>query len=317
MRKRRLGKSELQLTTIGLGTWAIGGGDWKFGWGPQDEREAIAAVLQAVESGINWIDTAAVYGDGQSEILVGRALKELGVLPRPLVATKWSRVVQPDGNVIGDLSRANLMREVEESLRRLDIETIDLYQVHWPKPPEDIEEAWGAMAELVEQGKVRHIGVSNFNVEQMKRIQRIHPIASLQPPYSMIMRGVEDEILEFCAEADIGVICYSPMYKGLLTGAFDSSRISQLGKGDHRLNDPNFQSPKFEQHLALVEGLRPIAERNNRTLAELSIAWVLRRPMVTSAIVGARRPDQILATAGAGDWDLSDADIAEIDALLA
>ena len=316
MRTRTLGKSGIELTTVGLGTWAIGGGDWKFGWGPQDDREAIDAVVKAVEVGVNWIDTAAVYGDGQSEVLVGRALKELGSLPRPLVATKCSRVVQPDGNVVGDLSRANVFREVEDSLKRLDIDVIDLYQVHWPKPPEDIEEAWGAMAELVQQGKVRHIGVSNFNVEQMRRIQPIHPITSLQPPYSMIVRGVEDEILTFCANEGIGVVSYSPMYKGLLTGAFDAKRISTLGKGDHRLNDPNFLPPKFEQHLSLVEGLRPIAERNGRTLAQLSVAWVLRHSAVTSAIVGARRPDQIVATAPAGDWELSDADIAEIDALL-
>lgn len=316
MRTRPLGKSNIELTTVGLGTWAIGGGDWKFGWGPQDEREAIDAVVRAVDIGINWVDTAAVYGDGQSEILVGRALKELGSRSRPLVATKCSRVVQPDGNIIGDLSRANVIREAEDSLKRLDIETIDLYQVHWPKPPEDIEEAWGAMAELVQQGKVQHIGVSNFNVEQMKRIQPIHPITSLQPPYSMIVRDVENEILDFCAEHGIGVVSYSPMYKGLLTGAFDVERMSKLGQGDHRLSDPNFLPPKFEQHLALVDGLRPIAERNGRTLAELSVAWVLRHPAVTSAIVGARRPDQIAATAPASDWDLSEQDIAEIESLL-
>lgn len=316
MRTRRLGNSGIELTTVGLGTWAIGGGDWKFGWGPQDEQEAIDAVIKAVDLGINWIDTAAVYGDGKSETIVGRALQELGASRRPFVATKCSRLIQPDGNVIGDLSRANLLREVEASLKRLDVDVIDLYQLHWPKPPEDIEEGWSAMAELVQQGKVRYIGVSNFNVEQMRRIQPIHPITSLQPPYSMIVRDVENVILDFCADQGIGVICYSPMYKGLLTGAFSAERMSQLDPGDHRVTDPNFQSPQLEQHLALVEGLRSIAERNNRTLAELAIAWVLRQPAVTAAIVGARRPDQITATAPAGDWELSAADIAAIDNLL-
>lgn len=316
MRTRTLGNSGIELTTVGLGTWAIGGGDWKFGWGPQDEREAINAVIKAVDLGINWVDTAAVYGDGQSEIIVGRALKELGSTPRPLVATKCSRVVQPNGEILGDLSRANVMREAEASLKRLDVDAIDLYQLHWPKPPEDIEEGWGAMADLVEQGKVRHIGVSNFNVEQMQRIQSIHPIASLQPPYSMIVRDVEDEILDFCAGQGIGIISYSPMYKGLLTGAFSAERISQLDRGDHRRADPNFRSPKLERHLKLIESMRPIAARNGRSLAELSVAWVLRQPAITSAIVGARRPEQIATTAPAAEWDLSDADIAEIEELL-
>ncbi len=315
MRTRQLGDSGIELTTIGLGTWAIGGGDWKFGWGPQDEREAIETVVQAVELGINWVDTAAVYGDGQSEIVVGRALKELGDLPRPLVATKCSRVVQPDGEIIGDLSRANIFREAEASLRRLDVEAIDLYQVHWPKPPEDIEEGWGAMAELVQQGKVRHIGVSNFSVEQMQRLQPIHPITSLQPPYSMIVRDIESEITDYCAEAGIGIVSYSPMYKGLLTGAFGAGRVQKLDAADHRVHDPNFQSPLLERHLTMIDRLRPIAERHRRSLAELAIAWVLRKPEITSAIVGARRPSQIQATAPAADWKLTAEEIAEIDAL--
>ena len=316
MRTRNLGNSGIELTTVGLGTWAMGGGDWKFGWGPQDERQAIDAVIRAVDLGINWIDTAAVYGDGNSELIVGQALQELGSSRRPFVATKCSRVIQPNGDIIGDLSRANVLREVEASLKRLNVDVIDLYQLHWPKPPEDIEEGWSAMAELVQQGKVKHIGVSNFSVEQMQRIQPIHPITSLQPPYSMIVRDIEKDILKFCAEHGIGVICYSPMYKGLLTGAFSAERISQLDPSDHRLNDPNFQSPLLEKHLALVDGLRAIADRHDRTLAELAIAWVLRQPAVTSAIVGARRADQIAATAPAGDWQLSDTDVAAIDKLL-
>ena len=316
MQTRMLGNSGLELTTVGLGTWAIGGGDWKFGWGPQDENDAVSAVVKAVELGINWIDTAAVYGDGRSEVLVGRALKELGSSRRPLVATKCSRVFQTDGNIKGDLSRANIMREVDASLQRLGIDVIDLYQLHWPVPDEDIEEGWGTMAELVQQGKVRHIGVSNFNVAQMQRAQAIHSIASLQPPYSMIVRDVEEQILEFCQNQGIGVIIYSPMYKGLLTGAFSTERLAKLEAGDHRRNDPRFQSPQIEKTLALVDRLRPIALRHGKTLAELAIAWILRQPAVTSAIVGARRPEQIAATAPASDWQLGADDIAAIDALL-
>ena len=310
-----LGNSGLELTTIGLGTWAIGGGDWKFGWGPQDENDAVSAVVKAVELGINWIDTAAVYGNGRSEELVGRALRQLGPSRRPLVATKCSRVFQPDGNIKGDLSRANILREVDASLQRLGIDVIDLYQLHWPIPAEDIEEGWATMAELVQQGKVHHIGVSNFNVAQMKRAQTIHAIASLQPPYSMLVRDVEEEILGFCQDQGIGVITYSPMYKGLLTGAFSTQRLEKLAADDHRRNDPRFQPPQLEKTLALVDNLRPIAQRQGRTLAELAIAWVLRQPAVTAAIVGARRPEQIAATAPAGDWRLDAADIAAIDAL--
>ena len=316
MQTRILGNTGLELTTVGLGTWAIGGGDWKFGWGPQDENDAVNAVVKAVDLGINWIDTAAVYGDGHSEELVGRALKELGSSRRPLVATKCSRVFQMDGNIKGDLSRANIMREVDASLHRLGTDVIDLYQLHWPVPDEDIEEGWTAMADLVRQGKVRHIGVSNFDVTQMKRAQTIHAIASLQPPYSMIVRDVEKELLGFCQDQGIGVITYSPMYKGLLTGAFSTERLENLGAGDHRRNDPRFQSPQLERFLALVDGLRPIAQQHGRTLAELAVAWVLRQSAVTSAIVGARRPEQIVVTAPASDWQLDAEDIATIDALL-
>ncbi len=316
MQTRMLGKSGLELTTVGLGTWAIGGGDWKFGWGPQDDDDAVSAIVEAVDVGINWVDTAAVYGDGHSEELVGRALKELGPSRHPLVATKCGRVFQSDGNIAGDLSRASIMREVEASLRRLGTDVIDLYQIHWPLPEEDIEEGWSTMADLVKQGKVRHIGVSNFQVDQLKRVQAIHPVASLQPPYSMIVRDIEEEILDFCHDQGIGVITYSPMYKGLLTGAFSKQRMEQLADRDHRRHDPRFQSPQLERNLALVDALRPIAQRCGRTLAELAIAWVLRQPAVTAAIVGARRPGQIAATASASDWNLPDDVIAEIAALL-
>lgn len=308
MQHRTLGNSGLRFSTIGLGTWAIGGGNWKFGWGPQDRTEAIQGILCAVELGVNWIDTAAVYGNGVSEEIVGAALREIAPNDRPIVATKCSRVVQPDGEVLGDLSRANIFREVDMSLKRLGVDVIDLYQLHWPKPPEDIEEAWGAMSELAQQGKVKHIGVSNFNVPQMQRILPIHPITSLQPPYSMLVRDAEDELLPFCKQNGIGVIVYSPMYKGLLTGAFDAQRAANLDSSDHRSRDPQFQQPLLGCHLELVESLRPIANRNDRSLAELSIAWTLRNSAVTAAIVGARSPSQIEATAGAGNWRLTEAD---------
>lgn len=316
MKKRTLGKTGLELTTVGIGTWAIGGGNWLFGWGPQDEREAIEAIKRGVQLGINWIDTAAVYGGGRSEELVGRALNELGSAQRPLVATKCSRVIQPDGSIQGNLHRDSILREVDASLGRLGIDAIDLYQMHWPAPEADIEQGWKTMADLAEQGKVRHIGVSNFNVPQMERIQAVHSIESLQPPYSMLVRGIENEVLPYCREQQIGVIAYSPMAKGLLTGAFTRQRALALGDDDHRCRDPNFQLPRLDAHLALVDRLRPIAEANHRSLAELAVAWVLRREEVTAAIVGARRPSQIETTARAADWSLSHEEIAEIEQLL-
>jgi aryl-alcohol dehydrogenase-like predicted oxidoreductase len=315
MNRRKLGNTDLELTTIGLGTWAMGGGDWAFGWGAQDDDEAVAALIKGVELGINWIDTAAVYGDGQSEVLVGRALRELGE-DRPIVATKFGRIVQPDGSIKADISPGSIRDECEASLRRLGVEAIDLYQMHWPDPDDQIEAAWETMVALRDEGKVRHIGVSNFNVSQLRRLQAIHPVASLQPPYNMIVRGIESETLGFCAENGLGVVCYSPMCKGLLTGTFSPERAASLGSDDHRSRDPKFSQPQLGVHLELVDQLSAIAARNDRATAELSIAWTLRRPEVTSAIVGARRPGQITSTACAGDWDLSQAEIAEIDGLL-
>ncbi len=318
METRRLGESDLEFTTIGLGTWAIGGGDWDYGWGPQEEKDGIDTVVAALDCGINWIDTAPVYGAGTSETTVGKgiaAAKAAG-LPAPYVATKCGRINQPDGSVTGDLSKEGIFREVEDSLQRLGVDVIDLYQIHWPKPDTDIEAAWSALCELREQGKIRYAGVSNFDAQQLERVAAIGPVTSLQPPYSMITRNIESDILPYCESNNVGVICYSPMYKGLLTGAFDESRLNSLDASDHRCNDRNFQSPKLEGHLALVERLKPIAERNERSLAQLAIAWVLSHSAVTSAIVGARRPDQIKATAAAGDWKLSQEDLAEITALL-
>lgn len=312
----RGGRPGLELTTIGLGTWAMGGGDWKFGWGPQDEDAAVAAVVRAVELGVNWVDTAAVYGNGRSEELVGKALRQLGPSRRPIVATKCSRLIQPDGSIDGVLKRESIIGECEASLRRLGIDVIDLYQLHWPLPEEDIEEGWQTLVDLKKQGKVRHIGVSNFSADQLKRIMPIEPVESLQPPYSMIRPEIESETLPYCAENQIGVVCYSPMGKGLLTGKFSRERAAALPESDHRSRDPMFSGRNLEANLQLVEGLQQVAARHGRTVAQLAIAWTLRRPEVTSAIVGGRRPDQIEQTVAAADWTLGTNDLAEIDRLL-
>jgi aryl-alcohol dehydrogenase-like predicted oxidoreductase len=314
MQKRRLGNTDLELTTVGLGAWAMGG-PWLYGWGPQDDDESIATVLRAMDEGVNWIDTAAIYGHGRSESVVGRALKQMS--RKPLVATKCGLCWDEQYERIPRLKAQSIRTECDDSLRRLGIDTIDLYQIHWNQPEEDIEEGWTEMARLVEEGKVRYIGLSNFEVEQIQRLQKIHPVASLQPPYSMLHREVEDELLGYCRTNDIGVIVYSPMQRGLLTGKFDAERVANLPEGDHRKTNPDFQQPQFGATLQLVERLRPIAERNGRTLAQLAISWVLRRPEVTAAIVGARNPEQIKETAPAADWDLSEKDIEEIERLLA
>ena len=316
MDTNQLGNTDLHLTRVGLGTWAIGGGDWRFGWGPQDEKEAIAAVHRAIDLGINWIDTAAVYGDGRSEELVGEALKSMSG-EKPIVATKFGRVIQPDGSIAKLIKRESILKECEDSLRRLGVETIDLYQMHWPEPDEEIEEAWQTMIDLKQQGKVRHIGVSNHNVSQLKRLQAMHEVASLQPPYSMIAPNVEDEILPFCGEQNIGVVCYSPMCKGLLTGKFDKARAEALPESDHRSRDPKFTEPQLSINLELASRLAEIAAESDRSVAELAIAWTLRRDEVTSAIVGARSPQQIEGTAGAGEWKLSSDVQSRVDALLA
>ncbi len=314
MRTRRLGNTDLELTVVGLGTWAMGG-PWQYGWGPQDEGEAIAAILKAIDLGINWIDTAAIYGCGRSEELLGMALKKTKI--RPIIATKCSLLWNDKREKIGCLKAESIRKECEDSLKRLGIETIDLYQMHWPDPEIDLEEGWGEMARLQKQGKVRYIGVSNFNVKQLDRIRKIAPVASLQPPYNMNNRGIEKDLLGYCSKNNIGVVTYSPMQRGLLTGKFSKKYLATLAPDDHRLKSGDYQEPEFSATLALVDKLRPIAERNKRTLAQLAIAWVLRRPEVTAAIVGARKPSQIAETAPAGDWVLSKNDIAEIEKLLA
>ncbi|MHC4213949.1 MAG: aldo/keto reductase [Planctomycetota bacterium] len=314
MQTRKLGYTDVELTTVGIGTWALGGGGWEFGWGPQDDKQAVDGILAGLDEGINWIDTAAVYGLGHSEELVGKALKEAS--SSPFVATKCSLLWDSQRQISGCLKAQSVREECHNSLARLGVDVIDLYQVHWPRPDEDIEEGWEEMAKLVEQGKVRYLGVSNFDIEQMQRVQKIHPIASLQPPYSMIRRGVEDELLGFCSENDIGIVAYSPMQRGLLTGKFSHERIASLAQNDQRRRSPEFQDPDFSATLELVDKLKPIAERSGKTLAQLSIAWVLRRDEVTSAIVGVRRPDQVVETAIAGDWNLSAQDVEEIEKLL-
>ncbi len=313
---RPFSNTGLSLSVIGLGTWAIGGGDWKFGWGDQDESDAIGAITAAVEKGINWIDTAAIYGEGRSEELVGKAIRQIPVAQRPLIATKCGRVPVGNGEIEKKLKRGSVIAECEGSLKRLGVDCIDLYQLHWPEPDEDIEEAWQTLADLKQQGKVRHIGVSNHSVQQMQRLQSIHPIVSLQPPYSMIAREIELEILPWCRANNIAVICYSPMGKGLLTGTFSRDRVQSLSAKDHRTRDPRFNPPQLDINLRFVSELQTISEGLGWTVAELAVAWTLRRPEVTSAIVGARSANQIEQTSIAGDRVLQPDAIAAIDRIL-
>jgi len=315
MKTRKLGWTDLNLTTIGLGTWAIGGGDWTWGWGPQDDEESVAAIILASEKGINWIDTAPAYGLGHSEEIVGKALKKLP--RRSIVATKCGIEWDNNRKSTHELKGESIRREVEASLKRLGVDVIDLYQIHWPEPDSELEPAWQQIANMVKEGKVRYAGVCNCSIEQMKRIQPIHPVASLQPPYSMIERGAEDSgLLDYCREHNIGVVAYSPMQKGLLTGKFNKQRVQELPAEDHRRNDPNFQEPRLTANLDLVKKLTILAKRHGKTPAQMAIAWVLRRPELTAAIVGARRPSQVEETVLAGDLELSPEDINAIDGLL-
>jgi aryl-alcohol dehydrogenase-like predicted oxidoreductase len=315
MKTRKLGYSELHLTTIGLGTWAMGGGDWKFGWGPQDDMASVKAIHAALDLGINWLDTAAIYGHGHAEEVVGRAIK--GIRNEVVVATKCGRVWEGDSREIGKSLRPDsIKREVEASLKRLNIETIDLYQIHWPEPDEEIEEGWAAMAQLVKEGKVRYVGVSNFSLEQLKRAQAIHPITSLQPPYSMLRREIEEEIMAYCGTNQIGIIAYSPMQAGLLTGKFTKERAAGLPDSDWRSQHPFFMEPQLSVNLQAIEQLKEIANKKNITLSQLSLAWVLRNKGVTAAIVGARSPEQIAETARAGDMSLSKEELKNIEQIL-
>jgi aryl-alcohol dehydrogenase-like predicted oxidoreductase len=317
MQKRKLGFSDLNLTTIGFGAWAIGGGNWDWGWGPQDDSESLSTIHRALDLGINWIDTAAAYGLGHSEEIVCKALK--GRRDQVILATKCGLVwdTPNDWKVYNRLKGWSVRQECEDSLRRLKTDVIDLYQIHWPNPDSDIEEGWTEIARLVEEGKIRYAGVSNFSVEQIRRAQAIHPVASLQPEYSMLARQPEADLLSYCAANQIGVVAYSPMASGLLTGKYTRAKIAALPGEDWRTTkSDHFKEPALSANLELVDGLRVIAERNQATLGQLAIAWVLRRSEITSAIVGARRPDQISEIAPAANWSLSPDDVSEISRLL-
>jgi aryl-alcohol dehydrogenase-like predicted oxidoreductase len=306
-----LGTTGLEITRVGFGAWAIGGGGWEFGWGPQDDEQSVAAIHRALDLGVNWIDTAAAYGFGRSEEVVGRAIA--GLDAKPYVFTKASLLEGPGRRVIHSLKRDSILREAEASVKRLGVDAIDLYQIHWPNPEPDIEEGWGALAELKEQGLVRHIGVSNFDVAQLRRISSIAPAETVQPPYSLIERGVEDEILPYTERHGIGVIVYSPMGSGLLTGGMTRERIAGLPDDDWRKNDPAFTEPKLTRHLELVERLKAVAARHDVTPGAVAAGWTLHHPAVDGAIVGLRRPDQVDPILAAAGLKLSDADIREIE----
>jgi aryl-alcohol dehydrogenase-like predicted oxidoreductase len=307
----QLGTTGLEITRVGFGAWAIGGGGWEFGWGPQDDEQSVAAIHRALELGVNWIDTAAAYGFGRSEEVVGRALD--GLAEKPYVFTKASLLEGPGRRVIHVLKRDSILREAEASLKRLRADAIDLYQIHWPNPEADIEEGWAALAELKDQGMVRHIGVSNFDAAQLRRISSIAPAETLQPPYSLIERGAEDEILPYAEDHGIGVIVYSPMGSGLLTGGMTRERIAGLPDDDWRKDDPDFTEPRLSHHLELVERLKAVAARHDVTPGAVAAAWTLRNPAVDGAIVGLRRPGQVEPILGAAGLELSDSDVREIE----
>src|SRR6267142_1082089 len=314
MQMRKLGNSDLHITRVGYGAWAIGGSGWQFAWGSQDDNESIAAIHRALDLGVNWIDTAAVYGLGHSEEVVGRALKDWRG-SRPYVFTKCGLRGDAKGEVQKVLSADSIRGEVEDSLRRLSVDVIDLYQIHWPPDPDSpaLEEAWSTLADLKREGKVRWIGVSNFNVQQLQRAQAIAPVTSLQPRYSLVHREIEDEILPYCLNEGIGVIVYSPMASGLLTGAMTRERAARLPKDDWRSRDPEFREPKLSQNLALVERLREVGEKYHRPPGQVAVAWVLRNPAVTAAIVGARNAEQVERNVGAAELQLTDQEVAEIE----
>ena len=310
MQTKKLGNSDLDITPIGIGAWAMGGGGWKFAWGHQDDKDSVAAIQKALDAGINWIDTAAVYGLGHSEEVVARALEGRG--KRPYIFTKCARIWDENREIGKSLKAASIRQECENSLRRLKVDVIDLYQVHWPEPDEDIEEGWTTMAKLREEGKVRWIGVSNFNVEQMKRAAAIAPITSLQPPYSIISPEIEESILPYTQKNNIGVLVYSPMKSGMLTGKMSRERIASMPDDDFRKRTPNFQEPLLTRNLELAELLRKIGAKHGRTPGEVAIAWTLRHPAVTAAIVGLRTPAQVDGVIGAMEFRLSDAEVGRI-----
>jgi aryl-alcohol dehydrogenase-like predicted oxidoreductase len=314
MQTRQLGNSDLQITPVGFGAWAIGGSGWKFSWGSQDDDDSIAAIHRALELGVNWIDTAAVYGLGHSEEVLARALRSWSG-PKPYVFTKCALSWDKSGTIQKILRRDSIRKEVENSLRRLSLDAIDLYQIHWPPDPDsgELEEGWSTLADLKREGKVRWIAVSNFNVDQLRRAEKIAPVTSLQPPYSLIRREVEEDILPYCLRKGIGVIVYSPMASGLLSGAMTRERAAKLSSEDWRSQSPDFIEPKLSQNLALVEILRELGKRHGRSAGEVAIAWTLRNPAVTAAIVGARNARQADGMMRSGEFRLSDKEVAEIE----
>ena len=312
---RQLGNSDLYLTPIGFGAWAIGGGNWEFAWGPQDDNDSVTAIQRALDLGINWIDTAAIYGLGHSEEVVAKALK--GSSHKPYVFTKCSMRWHDDGKIYRSLKARSLEEELDASLRRLEVDTIDLYQIHWPNPEEEIEEGWSALAKFKEQGKIRHIGVSNFNVDQMKRAQQIAPITSLQPPYSMLRRAIEQEILPFARANNIGVINYSPMLSGMLTGKMTRERVAAMPQDDWRRRAPEFNEPRLSRNLRLVDLLREIGSGHQVEPGVVAVAWTLHHPAITAAIVGGRSPQQVEGIAPALHFRLSGDEYNRINQFLA
>jgi aryl-alcohol dehydrogenase-like predicted oxidoreductase len=314
MTTRKLGNSDLQITPIGFGAWALGGGGWEYGWGPQDDHESIAAIHKALELGVNWIDTAAAYGLGHSEEIVALALKEWGGA-RPYVFTKCVLTWDAKGKITPNHSSASVRKECDASLKRLQVETIDLYQMHWP--PTDngsgLEEAWRSLADLQKEGKVRWIGVSNFDTSQLKRAESIAAITSLQPPYSILRRQIEAQTLPYCQEHNIGVIVYSPMFSGMLSGGMTRERAASLPKDDHRSRNPEYKEPRLSKNLELVEKLKEIGARHGRSAGEVAIAWTLHNPAVTGAIVGARNAKQAEGVFRAQDFRLTAPEIQEIE----
>lgn len=311
MQTRNLGNSDLKITPIGVGAWAMGGGQWAFSWGTQDDNASIAAIHTALDAGVNWIDTAPVYGLGHSEEVVGRAIR--GRSQRPYIFTKCSRVWNEKGEIGHSLKSASIRKELEASLQRLNIDVIDLYQIHWPQPEEDIEEGWRTLTELQKEGKIRYIGVSNFNVEQMKRAEKIAGITSLQPNYNIVTRDIEKAILPYCRERNIGVIVYAPMKSGLLTGKMTRERIASLPADDFRPRTISFQEPLLSRNLGLVEVLRGIADRHGKTPGEVAIAWTLRDPVVTGAIVGMRSAEQAKQIVRSAEFRLGVDEVVEIE----
>ena len=313
MNKSKLGNSDLSITPIGIGAWAMGGSGYRFAWGAQDDGDSIRAIHKGLDLGINWIDTAAVYGLGHSEEVVAKALD--GMSEPPLVFTKCERVWNEQGEISKSLKADSIRREVEASLRRLKLDVIDLYQIHWAEPEEDLEEGWSTLAELKAEGKVRHIGVCNFCVAQLKRAQAIAPVTSLQPPYSLLRRGIEDEILPYVLEQGIGVIAYSPMASGLLAGKMTAARAAAIPEDDWRSRSDDFKEPRLSKNLAIAAKLGEIGSRHGRTAGEAAIAWTLHHPAVTGSIVGVRHPDQVNGVIGALTFRLTGDEVAEVEAV--